>query len=88
MAKANSTPRLIEADTDHSAENGAMTLQAISFKLNDYAALLAGVEEICQIEDIGGDVLNVVSKVCQQINADLCKMADNLRDLDRKGGAT
>jgi len=59
----------------------------MSFKLNDFAALLAGVENICQVEDIDGDSLNVAATVCRQINGALSKMADTLRNMEKKEGA-
>ena len=59
----------------------------MSLRLNEFGSLLAGVEQICEAEDIGGDALFVAAKVCRQINESACKMADRLSALAKEGGA-
>jgi hypothetical protein len=84
MAKANSTrsTSAIRLDPTTTAE-----FREMSLRLNEFGLLLAGVEQICEVEDIGGDVLFVVAKVCRQVNESVCKMADRLSALAKEGGA-
>lgn len=58
-------------------------LNQMAMDLNQYGALLNGIEEICKAEDIGGDALFVAGTVCGQINHNLCTMADRLDALQR-----
>ena len=80
MAKANSTSITSSAET-------AVALERMSIDLNAFGVLLAGVEEICRIEDISGDALNVAASTCRKINGDLCKMADRLSLVAKCGAA-
>lgn len=84
MATSNSTlsTSAIRLDPAITAEFSEMSL-----RLNEFGSLLAGVEKICDTEDIGGDALFVASKVCHQINESVCKMANRLSVLAKEGGA-
>jgi len=65
--------------------NSALTTMATD--LNNFGALLAGVGEICRVEDIGGDALNVAALTCDQINEAICRMALRLDAIAKEGGA-
>lgn len=84
MATKNSTrsTSAIRLDPATTAEFSEMSL-----RLNEFGSLLAGVEQICEVEDIGGDALFVAAKVCRQVNESVCKMADRLSALAKEGGA-
>ena len=84
MATANSTrsTNTTRLDPATTAEFSEMSL-----RLNEFGSLLAGVEQICEAEDIGGDALFVAAKVCRQVNESVCKMADRLSALAKEGGA-
>jgi hypothetical protein len=70
-----------------SATEGASSLKNIATRLNGYAALLNGVGQICEAEDIGGDALSVAATVCADINRNLCEMANRLDALAAEPGA-
>ena len=80
MAKANSTRKTSSAET-------RSALERMSIELNGFGALLAGVEEICRIEDIGGDALNVAANTYRRINKSLCKTAETLHGMAKNCGA-
>lgn len=80
MAKANST-------RGTSTTSAPASLSEMAVELNDFGVLLAGVEQICDVEDIGGDALHVAAATCRKINENICKIADRLQALDREGGA-
>lgn len=83
MAKAN----VISTTRAPKIAEGANSLKNIAIRLNGYASLLNGVEQICEAEDIGGDALSVAATVCADINRNLCEMADRLNALANEGGA-
>lgn len=101
MAKANSTrststtaapkgevnpPLPADLNSDEVVEiKNPFSLMAI--KLNRYGGPLAGIEQICRCEDIGGDALNVAAVTCRDINENLCRMADRLDAMATEGGA-
>lgn len=84
MATANSTrsTRALSLDPATTADLNEMAL-----RLNEFGSLLAGVEDICNAEDIGANAMTVAATICQQINDSVCKMADRLNALAAEGGA-
>lgn len=67
------------------------TLKNFGSELNQFGALLHGIEDICEAEDISGDALHVAATVCRQINRRICEIADRLShiadEFKQEGGA-
>lgn len=84
MATANSTR---STNTTHLDPATTAEFNKMAFRLNEFGSLLAGIEQICDAEDIGGDALFVAAKTCRQINESICEMADRLNALANEGGA-
>ncbi len=68
-------------------ELGSSLLIEMALDLNDFGARLNGVCQICRVDDIGGDALEVAAVTCEQINAAICRMACRLDALAKEGGA-
>lgn len=83
MAKANST----RSTSSPRAPKDVTQIAQMANDLNNFGILLAGVEQICLTEGIGGDALTVAATICQQINENICRMADRLDVLAGEGGA-
>lgn len=84
MAKSNSTRSTITTGLDPAttAEFNEMAL-----RLNKFGTLLAGVEDICDAEEIGSNAKTVAAAICRQINHSVCEMADRLDAIAKEGGA-
>lgn len=78
MAKANSTSSTRSTSAPHLDPTTAADFREMAIRLNECGALLAGVEDICNTDDMSGDALSVAATVCRQINTAVCRMADRL----------
>lgn len=55
-----------------------VNFRQIQIELNDYASQLAGIEDILDNDDLGGDARYVAAIVCRSINRKLCEIGDML----------
>lgn len=71
----------------HDDNGQAVSFRQLELKLNNFGALLNGVSDICKSEDVEVDGRYVAATICDQINEELCRIADQLGKLATKGGA-
>lgn len=64
-----------------------INFRQIQIELNDYGVQLAGIEDILDNGDLGGDARYVAAIVCRQINRKLCELGDMLGRMAQEGGA-
>lgn len=72
---------------DSSNSRAGAQIEAMACQLNEYACLLAGIEEICRVEDVTVDALSIAARTCREINSGLGRAAFNLSKLACEGGA-
>ena len=78
----------MKAKKKHTSNSSASAqIEAMADQLNEYACLLAGIEEICKVADVTGNALGIAARTCGEINNGLGLIANNLSKLAGEGGA-
>jgi hypothetical protein len=84
---AEAVERLEQRQDSPVATDSRAELVKMGERLNHYGALLAGIEEICDRDEVAADALGVVADTCRKINRKICRIGDRLRAIAEEGGA-